>query len=72
MKRLTINLDDLVWDLAWGLKHNQWCLPKAPRKGRVKLDFDTCLAIAKLQIQHMREHGLIEAVREIHDLHSTK
>ena len=70
MKRITIDIDDLVWDLAWGLKHNRWRLPEAARKGRIKLDFETCLAIAKLQVENMKENGLIEAVREIHDWHS--
>ena len=72
MKRIAIDIDDLVWDLAWGLKHNRWRLPEAPRKGRIKLDFETCFAIARLQIEHMKENGLIEAVREVSDWHSTK
>jgi hypothetical protein len=38
----------------------------------IKLDFETCLAIAKLQIQRMKERGLVEAVREIHDLHALR
>jgi len=72
MKRVTINVDDLVWDLAWGLKHARWRLPEAARKGRVKLTIEDCFAIAELQLEHMKERGLVEAVREIHDLHGTK
>ena len=72
MKRVTIDIDDLVWDLAWGLRHGQWRLPEAPRKGRIKLSIDDCFAIAELQIEWMRQKGLVEAVREIPDCHSTK
>ena len=36
------------------------------------MSIDDCYAIAQLQIEWMREKGLVEAVREIRDCHSTK
>jgi len=46
--------------------------PKHHGRAGSKLSIEDCLAIAKVQVEHMRERGVVEAVREIHDLHSTK
>jgi len=57
---VTLPLPDFAERLAWALRHHVWMLPPATRKGRIRLDFGQCPAIAKRVVAELEQRGLVE------------
>jgi hypothetical protein len=54
------------------VKGGRYRLPHAPRKGPVKLTLDDCHAIAQLQVEELKQTGVVEVVIEPRPWHSTR
>ena len=69
----SIDFDDLAWRLARGLmKRRRYRLPHAPRKGPVRLTLYYCHAVAQLQVEELKESGVVEVAIEPRPWHSTR
>ena len=60
--------EDFARRLAWALmREGRFALPRAERKGPIKLSLDQCQEVAKLMVQELQARGWVEAVFEGYD-----
>jgi hypothetical protein len=70
-ERVIVSFADLAERLAWGLHRAAWLLPEAPRKGRLRISFEQCRAIARRQVEELERTGIVEVRRRAVQLHSS-
>jgi hypothetical protein len=60
--------EDFARRLAWALmREGRFALPRADRKGPIRLSLDHCQEVAKLMVQELQAGGWVEAVFQGYD-----